>query len=832
MRHFLTFLFLLIPSLAVAASFVANPSFELNYNATFPGYSTITNWTGGSGVNQSTGPFHNAGTPIPDGTRVGFQQGAGTLSQAISGLTAGKRYWIQFYYDARGCCGGAIDISVRWNGTELVKINTVTASSAGAPYKFRNVPFDATTATGTLSFVTTVTGDATVDYDAVSIVQRDLGNATVVNPGFEASGDSTAAPYAGWITTGTVGLNRSGGVFANNGMIPEQDHVIYLQGQNSSAKQTVSGLVPGENYTVSAAVNARTSNTPTLRITAQGTVISEASVTAVGTSAAYGVRTANFTAPASSVLLEFTQTAAGDQTVLLDNVKVLGLVQDPLPCLGLAPTKLELAPTVQATVNVTVPAQLLAFPPVGGVNVIIRSPNPLVARIPSGIDDVISLTWVSGDPLTKSFLVEAVAPGSVILQVLNSATLCVDQLVTVNVTNQLVRNPSFELDSAAGTVGYGAITGWDSTAPLANTGLNRAGMPFLDNGAVPDAAQVAFIQHTNTLSQMIAGLVPNTPYWLQCRYNARTGGTTQASVRFAENAIGAIPPVTPVGGTNAFYTLTIPFTPATSSGLLEFATNTTGDATLLLDAVTIIPRGAGEIVLQNPSFDASGRIAYPGYLGGAPIAGWTITGGVGLNSDGVGPFTDNGDAPDQEMVFFIQNAGSLAQNISGLLPGSTYTLAYAVNTRSAGWTAPGTAYHVTYAGTTLGSEALSPVNGSNPYQQRYLVFNATAAAGELKFTVTSTTGDQTLLLDNIRLVPGNADPGNAPLILTHSIFAGNALRLAWPLSGPASPRLQWSLTMQSGTWLDVTQPAVLEGSDFTIYEPMDDSRRFYRLVRP
>ena len=72
---FLRFLPLLaLPAAVSAASFVLNPSFELNYNPTFPGYSSITNWTGGSGVNQSTGPFHNPGTPIPDGVRVGFQR--------------------------------------------------------------------------------------------------------------------------------------------------------------------------------------------------------------------------------------------------------------------------------------------------------------------------------------------------------------------------------------------------------------------------------------------------------------------------------------------------------------------------------------------------------------------------------------------------------------------------------------------------------------------------------------------------------------------------------------------------------------------------------------
>ena len=30
----------------------------------------------------------------------------------------------------------------------------------------------------------------------------------------------------------------------------------------------------------------------------------------------------------------------------------------------------------------------------------------------------------------------------------------------------------------------------------------------------------------------------------------------------------------------------------------------------------------------------------------------------------------------------------------------------------------------------------------------------------------------------------------------------------------------------------VTQPAVIEGADYTIYDPMDDRRRFYQLLKP
>lgn len=830
--RFLRFLLpLAVPALSGAASFVLNPSFELNYNPTFPGYSTINNWTGGSGVNESTGPFHNPGTPIPDGVRVAFQQGSGTMSQIISGLTPGKRYWIQLHYDARNCCGGTVDLSVRWNGSELAQIGNIQPSSGGAAYKFRNIPLEAAAASGTLSLVTNSIGDSTVVYDAVTIVQRDLGNAVLVNPGFEAGGDSTALPIAGWTVSGTAGIERSpSGTFANNGATPEQDHVVYLRNQNSMISQTVSGLVPGEVYTIQASVNARTGNAPTLRIRAAGAVLSEAAVAPVGGTAAYTIRTVSFTAAASSAIIDFAQTAAGDQTVLLDDIRVTGLVQDPLPCLGLAPTQMELRPGVQGQLNVTVPAQLLAFPPPGGVSVTIRSPNPLVARIPSGLDDIITLTWAPGDPLTKSFLIEGVSPGSVTLEILNSATLCVDKAVIVSATTQFVRNPSFDIDAQPGGVGYTAITAWDSNSAL--SGLNRAGQPFLDNGAVPDGVQVGFMQGNGILSQQIAGLVPGNGYWLQLRYNARSGGVATAVVRFAGTQIGAIPAVTPVGGTNAFHNLSVPFTPAGSSGLLEIETSMTGDATLLLDAVTVVPRLAGEIVLQNPSFDASARVpVWPGYLGTRPISGWSYTGGVGLNSDGVGPFTDNGDAPDQEMVFFIQNSGSVGQNVTGLVPGATYTLSYACNARASGWTAPGLPYAVKLGAATLFSEVLGPV-GQGSYYRRYVVFTAPAAAGDLRWSCSETTGDRTLLLDDIRLIPGDADPGNAAVPLSSTVFAGNALRLAWPGSAPLNMRLQWSATLQPGSWLDVTQPAVLEGSEFTIYEPMDDRRRFYQLLKP
>ena len=111
-----------------------------------------------------------------DRDRIAFKQGSGSLSQTIVGLTAGEQYWIQFFYDARGCCGGTIQsINVKWNDTSLDSIPNVVPTG-GPPYRLRNVPFTPDSDTGTLTLEVVIVGDATALFDAVSIVQRPLGS--------------------------------------------------------------------------------------------------------------------------------------------------------------------------------------------------------------------------------------------------------------------------------------------------------------------------------------------------------------------------------------------------------------------------------------------------------------------------------------------------------------------------------------------------------------------------------------------------------------------------------------------------------------------------------
>jgi hypothetical protein len=81
-------------------------------------------------------------------------------------------------------------------------------------------------------------------------------------------------------------------------------------------------------------------------------------------------------------------------------------------------------------------------------------------------------------------------------------------------------NPSFEADPVPSYPGYTtAITGWTSSNSMnyANgtnnngAGLNSAGGPFANNGAIPDGSQVAFLQaQAATLSRR--PMPNNSPY--------------------------------------------------------------------------------------------------------------------------------------------------------------------------------------------------------------------------------------------------------------------------------------------------------------------------------
>jgi hypothetical protein len=749
------------------AGIVRNPSFESNYIDAFPHYGAIDEWTGGSGVNKSDGPFHNNGTPIPDGAQMAFIQGSANLSQDLSGLTAGKQYWIQFSYDARACCGGTIDLQTKINGTVLDNIANVKPATGGSGYLTRTVAFTADSDTATLMFSGVSVGDATVVIDAVSVVQRDPGSVPVANPSFEASGDvadpgllvnpDTGEPenLGGWTATGQYGINISGTGYADNGTNPDQDHVLFLQGL-SSVSQTVNLLV-GKVYQLSFAYNARTGNKPHIQAMIGTNVLFEEDVNPVGDTAPYKTKTVSFTATDVTGTISIGQSVDGDQTLLVDNVILVGEAPKPVDPTTLAPATAELSVGEQMDVTVTISADALA---VKNITVGLLSSASSVTKFvgtSGALSASTSLTFTKGGPNQQTVKIQALARGTANIQVdsANSGGLPIKNQAIITVVQGALKNPSFESTPPPAGVGYGPIAGWNS---VGNAGINTSAGPFADNGIIPDRGQVGFLQGAGTLSQNAQGLIPGKNYWLQFFYNVRNGSVMDLSVNIAGKEVASIKGITPVGDAVPYNFENISFVADSPNPLIEFKTTPTGDSTLLLDAATIVQRDPGQIVVRNPSFEASGSVyPYPGYFNS--VGGWDISGGGGrgVNIDGAGPFSDNGRANSGDVVLFMQGAGAtVSQNLTGLTQGDKYTIAYLVNARGGG--AEDTTYSVLINGASVFDGDITPVGGSNPYYLNQVEFTADATEDVLGFQGTTATGDHTVLFDNIIVLPSAAAP--------------------------------------------------------------------------
>ncbi len=841
-----TAVFLGLAITACPGAFVQNPSFESSWNPTWPHYGPIDGWVGGSGVNDRSldrgGPFDDNGL-TPDQNRVAFQQQTGNLSQNIAGLTVGQLYWIQFYYNTRGdVLSGTCDITTQFGGTNLdavTGIQRVTApegtNAITVPFYARSVPFVAQSDSGTLTFHVNTAGDRTALFDAVTIVPRDTNDVVVMNPSFEASGTLPAVGpltngMAGWAGTGTVGVDTAGGLYADNGAIPDQDLVAFIEGPGSLT-QTIRNLVPGTPYQLLFAYNSRSGNTPHLQALSGTTVLFETDVASVGGANPFLTNLTTFTVNTNVLTLTFAQTKTGTDAVLIDNVRLLGQTAVALPPLQVTPLHAELAPGQSVTITVTVPSEKLAR---GPADITLASTDPTVVQL-AGADTngIVTLHYTQGGATAQTLSAVAVARGAASVNVTDAAGLVVPNGVLVHVVTSFVRNPSFEAETAA-TNGYGPILAWTSTG---QAGLNTAAQPFAANsGPIPDRVQVAFIQGVGSLAQQITGLTPGANYWLQFRYTLQdipdpAGPAIDLAVRFGGLTVAAIHHIIPLSqsGASAYYFTNVMFAPTNATGTLEFDTlNPAGAATLLLDAVNIVRRDAGEIVVQNPSFEASGAMDL--YIEGpntALLCGWDITGG-GRGTASGGPFADNGAVPDQDQVLFLQGAGGAQQTVSGFTAGQTYTLIYSVNTRGC-CPASGVVTHYQALAGTLGSppiqfeEDLSPVGNGAPYYRRYVAFTADGPDQTIGFQHVP-NGDRTLLLDNIRVLPGQV---GAPPMLSISQQADGSVLVSWPAT--ALGFVLQSAPAPFGPWTYDPALVATQGSVKAAIVPPSQAQRYYRL---
>ena len=807
----------------VRSGFVSNPGFETNPPTAFPTYGPIDGWEGSSntGVNNSMGPFHDNGI-IPGGAQVGFVQGSNKLYQDIGGLTVGQSYWLQFFYNSRNCCGGTIGFTVTYGDQVIFEQAEVVPVGEGMPYYYVQAPFVADTGSGRLSFNGMAMGDASFLVDAVTIVAREDTDIPVVNPSFETTGaipapgylgnGELALPLAGWTMTGNYGVNVSGaGPFANNGVNPDQDSVLFLQNAGSSASQMIGNLVPGENYTLSYAYNAREGNTPHLSVTIGGLVAQDADVSPVGGGNPYEVHTFAFEATEGSMELVFAQTTEGDHTVLIDDVRVGG-GGEVVPCAEVSPLVMNLKTTQEFSGgSITLPDGALDG---GPLSVSLTSDDPGVATVSPA-----TLDFAQGGNLSQSFSVTAVSSGQTSIR-LAAEELCFNSSrITVNVSSALLSNGSFDGSPVPADPGYGSIQGWDAEG---GTGLNGSEGPFHDNGIVPDRSQIAFLQGVARIQQTVAGLEVGETYWLQFFYNARNccGGTIDLAVLLGGTELAVFENVQPVGEAQPYHQATVVFQAEAAQGLLEFATTVPEgeDASVLLDAVTLTKRSPEDVVILNPGFEASGTPDAPGYISPDPMAGWTVTGGgYGVNTSPQGPFANNGINPEQEHVGFIQGLTTMSQVVGGFTAGASYELRFFYNAREGN----SPVLSVSVDGDELLQESVAPV-GDAPYHQAALPFNASGSTVEISFAQVE-DGDQSLVFDDIRIVR-TGDAPDLPELFIQGL-PDNRVRVLW--TGNGTPVvLQRSSDLI--TWTDETDTMFSEGVTFFV-SAIGEREGYFRL---
>ncbi|MDR3459661.1 MAG: DUF642 domain-containing protein [Verrucomicrobiae bacterium] len=256
-----------------------------------------------------------------EGIQAAFIQYHGVIAQTISGLIPGQAYTLTYFAAQRP------GNSQTWN----VQIdNTViqTNSPGGTSYATYTATFTATAASHVLSFVGTDLGGYgdSVFIDGVRVTIQSSALQPVLNSGFE-SPSIGLGNYQYYPSGGAWAFNHLSGLVANssgfgNASAPEGIQAAFVQG-NGTISQTISGLAPGQVYTLTYSAAQRPGNSETWNVQIDNAVIQTNSPG--GTS--YASYAATFTATAAAHVLSFvgTDLAGNGDSVFLDNVQLTAI---------------------------------------------------------------------------------------------------------------------------------------------------------------------------------------------------------------------------------------------------------------------------------------------------------------------------------------------------------------------------------------------------------------------------------------------------------------------------------------------------------------------------
>ncbi len=259
---------------------------------------------------------------------------AGTISQTVSGLTAGRRYTLEFQMAANPEAPPAItSLRVVANGEEFQFTVSIVGSKTNLLWQPRSCSFVANSDSLAIQFASLNPGWSGPVLDGLSLVAGDLveppGPNLLVNGGFELGADVGTE-----LGTGSTKLNGWSVVSGNLDYIGsrwiafEGSRCIDLSGSIAGTiAQTVAGLTVGKAYRLSfqMAANPEAPPTTTEVMASVGGVSHQFSVNAVGTTRdlLWQFKFLDFVADAESMEVRFASLNPGWAGPVLDGLILL-----------------------------------------------------------------------------------------------------------------------------------------------------------------------------------------------------------------------------------------------------------------------------------------------------------------------------------------------------------------------------------------------------------------------------------------------------------------------------------------------------------------------------
>ncbi len=651
---------------------------------------------------------------------------------------------------------------------------------------------------------------------------------TIPNPSFEADTFTVSpgyisgnAPITGW--TGApadrVGLNPAGdSPFANNGTIPDGNQVAFIQANvsdpltPSTLSTTISGLTPGTVYKVTFRANARTGNTPIVKVYIDGApvlmpggLVEGFSTAAVAGSNPYWRVAFEFTAGAASQTLSLVNDATTDQTIVVDDFQIAPasgrwavepwVTDDDF---GADPTffythAYNFGSAADVTVNnVTFTGLAGNAPSVPG-----KFSTAFLATGP--VADTSVAIFGDSAALAASFIYGGNVPANA------AQTITLTDLTPGIEYVLMVYTVAWE-DPGLGARWFTASVGDDHLTINQDQFFNNNGMRISYRYTADASGSVAIrfaplLQNTTfhaygfanreAESRFVAPVITSHPRsWivspdLAVNFSVTAAGVPLPGYQWRRNGANI------TGANDATYS--IPSVSSLDAGLYDvIVSNTAGSVTSQVARLTV-----GNVPIANASFELDGFTVWPGYVSGNwPITGWDALGGHGVNpvQDGTGrsPFADNGAFPHGAQSAFMQADGAMSQIVSGFTVGGHYYVHYYENAR--GGNNP--YLEVKVGGNTLvPAHLVTSVGGANPYREvSSAMFSASATDLELSFIKSNPLGgDNTVLVDNVAII--QVPPGTPPTFSQQpqstTVYLGQPASFSAVVQGSLPLSYQW-----------------------------------------